>query len=222
MRTSRSLLRNNWSATNLTGRSFNIMMMSNTNQCGSSEHSVIQKEQNNELFNQLKSQILKFAILPIVSDNLNIIKNNIYRIYILKGKCKELKEKFENEGFYDLMHITEYYANVLMIASICIEKDEYVTTFDERFGTHGGIAGANIHVRRIILRPEYEVYKIIFNVKKGFNDTIINYIKKLIYDRNIVDVDDIRYELIRMGYYIEEDNTESDTKSERSNEDDME
>lgn len=218
---SRSLFGQNCVSRNLTGRREKpITVTGKINETSNTgEHSVILKEQNYTKFIHLKSQILKYAILPIILDRHTFLQKNIYVIYILKGKCKEMTEKFEEEGSFDLMHIAEYYANVLNIASICAEKQEYVETFDKRFGTRGGVAAGNIHVRRILMRPEFEIYKIIFNVKKSFDPIILKHIQRLVYHRNMMDVDDIREELINMGYFIDEyTETNSDTYSENGSE----
>lgn len=151
-------------------------------------------DMGSEATKQFKCLVMQHVILPIINEQYDCLIENIHNIYLLKNRIRELEEFYKDrentkftlteEQVNEELESICYYKNIINIASVAIEKYEYIDKINKKLGFQGGSAMFNVQIKRAILKPEYEIYKIIYSVKKGYNLKILEAIRSIIYNKS--------------------------------------
>jgi hypothetical protein len=148
---------------------------------------------NNKL-KKLKERILNNYLIPLVSKQWNVLKENIFFIDEIQNKIKYHSDIYRQDE-PDLVP----YSEMLKVFKVLIEKQKLLEEYDEK---HNGKRETNeimtmiFKTSMIKLLPEYEIYDSIFGKPKRennekYDEDIINSIKELLKE------DDITYRRIK-------------------------
>jgi hypothetical protein len=141
---------------------------------------------------RLKERILNNYLIPLVSKQWDVLKENIFFIDDIQNKIK----------YHTDIHKTDelvVYNDMLKVFKVLIEKQKLLENYDE---TMNGKRDSNeimtmvFKTSMIKLLPEYEIYDSIFGrpkreLNEKYDDDIINKIKELLKE------DDITYRKIK-------------------------
>jgi hypothetical protein len=141
---------------------------------------------------RLKERILNNYLIPLVSKQWDVLKENIFFIDDIQNKIK----------YHTDIHKTDelvVYNDMLKVFKVLIEKQKILENYDE---TMNGKRDSNeimtmvFKTSMIKLLPEYEIYDSIFGrpkreLNEKYDDDIINKIKELLKE------DDITYRKIK-------------------------
>lgn len=131
----------------------------------------------------LKINILNKLLIPLISNKWDILYENI----CLLDNIKEKINYYENRYIDDL---TIYKEIIKAIEVIYFEHKQLEKLEKQVYGTEN-VSTMYYKTSLIKLKPEYEIYNVIIgkpdkNKKEKYNDLIINDIKFLLKDNNIV------------------------------------
>jgi hypothetical protein len=177
--------RNNLTGINIYGNELNLM--------GKYSYNYTHTPSNNKL-KKLKERILNNYLIPLVSKQWNILKENIFFIDEIQHKIKYHIDIYKQDE-PDLIP----YSEMLKVFKILIEKQKLLEDYDEK---HNGKRESNEIMKMVFktsmirLLPEYEIYDSIFGKPKRelnekYDHDIIEQIKVLLKD------DDITYKKIK-------------------------
>jgi len=176
---------NNLTGINFYGNELNLM--------GKYSYNYVHTPSNNKL-KKLKERILNNYLIPLVSKQWNILKENIFFIDEIQHKIKYHIDIYKQDEV-DLIP----YSEMLKVFKVLIEKQKLLEDYDEK---HSGKRESNeimtmvFKTSMIKLLPEYEIYDSIFGKPKRelnekYDDAIINMIKELLKE------DDVTYKKIK-------------------------
>ena len=143
---------------------------------------------------KLKERILNNYLIPLVSKQWNVLKENIYFIDEIQNKIK-----YHNDIYKQDEPELVAYNEMLKVFKVLIEKQKILEDYDK---TMNGKRDSNeimtmvFKTSMIKLLPEYEIYNSIFGKPKRelnekYDDDIISKIKELLKE------DDITYKKIK-------------------------
>ena len=143
---------------------------------------------------KLKERILNNYLIPLVSKQWNVLKENIYFIDEIQNKIK-----YHNDIYKQDEPELVAYNEMLKVFKVLIEKQKMLEDYDK---TMNGKRDSNeimtmvFKTSMIKLLPEYEIYNSIFGKPKRelnekYDDDIISKIKELLKE------DDITYKKIK-------------------------
>jgi hypothetical protein len=141
---------------------------------------------------RLKDRILNNYLIPLVSKQWSVLKENIYFIDEIQNKIKYHTEIYKTDELVA-------YDDMLKVFKVLIEKQKLLEDYD---ATTNGNRDSNeimsmvFKTSMIKLLPEYEIYDSIFgkpkrDLNEKYDDDIINKIKELLKE------DDITYRKIK-------------------------
>jgi hypothetical protein len=181
-------MRNNFSGNNLSGinvygNQINLLGKYTYNYNHTSTNTKVKK---------LKQRILNNYLIPLVSKQWNILKENIYFIDEIQNKIKYQSDISKSDELVA-------YNDMLNVFKVLIEKQKILEDYDKN--TNGNrdpneIMSMVFKTTMIKLLPEYEIYDSIFGKPKRelnekYDDDVINTIKGLLKE------DDITYKKIK-------------------------
>lgn len=190
-------MRNNSSGNNLSGINFygndlNLLgkYSYNYNYNYSSTNSKIKK---------LKERILNNYLIPLVSKQWDVLKENIYFIDDIQNKIKYQSDINKSDELVP-------YNEMLKVFKVLIEKQKLLEDYDEKMNGNrdsNEIMTMVFKTSMIKLLPEYEIYDSIFGKPKRelnekYDDDVINKIKELLKE------DDITYKKIKEQVALDE------------------
>jgi hypothetical protein len=176
---------NNLSGVNVYGNNLNLLGKYSYNYNYSSTNIKIKK---------LKERILNNYLIPLVSKQWNVLKENIYFIDEIQNKIK-----YHNDIYKQDEPELVAYNEMLKVFKVLIEKQKILEDYDK---TMNGKRDSNeimtmvFKTSMIKLLPEYEIYNSIFGKPKRelnekYDNDIISKIKELLKE------DDITYKKIK-------------------------
>jgi hypothetical protein len=188
-------MRNNSSGNNLSGINFygnelNLLGKYSYNYNYSSTNSKIKK---------LKERILNNYLIPLVSKQWDVLKENIYFIDDIQNKIKYQSDINKSDELVP-------YNEMLKVFKVLIEKQKLLEDYDEKMNGNrdsNEIMTMVFKTSMIKLLPEYEIYDSIFGKPKRelnekYDDDVINKIKELLKE------DDITYKKIKEQVALDE------------------
>jgi hypothetical protein len=177
--------RNNLSGINFYGSDLNLLgkYSYNYNHNYTSTNTKIKK---------LKERILNNYLIPLVSKQWSVLKENIYFIDEIQNKIKYHSDIYKSDELVA-------YDEMLKVFKVLIEKQKLLEDYDENMNGKrdpNEIMTMVFKTSMIKLLPEYEIYNSIFGKPKRelnekYDDDIINKIKELLKE------DDITYKKIK-------------------------
>ena len=176
---------NNLSGVNVYGNNLNLLGKYSYNYNHTSTNIKIKK---------LKERILNNYLIPLVSKQWNVLKENIYFIDEIQNKIKYHCDIYKRDE-----HELTAYNEMLKVFKVLIEKHKILEDYDK---TMNGKRDSNeimtmvFKTTMIKLLPEYEIYNSIFGKPKQelnekYDVDIISKIKELLKE------DDITYKKIK-------------------------
>ena len=202
--------RNNLSGINFYGNEINLLGKYNYNY----NYNYTSK---NTKIKKLKERILNNYLIPLVSKQWNVLKENIYFIDEIQNNIKYHNDIHKSDELVA-------YDEMLKVFKVLIEKQKLLEDYDE---TKNGKRDSNeimtmvFKTSMIKLLPEYEIYNSIFGKPKRelnekYDDDIISKIKELLKE------DDITYRKIKeyvtkTGVVMEENENETNSGSTKRN-----
>lgn len=176
--------RNNLSGINFYGNELNLLGKYNYNYKYTSS--------SNLKIKRLKQRILNNYLIPLVSKQWDVLKENIYFIDDIQNKIKYYSDIYNSDELAG-------YNEMLRVFKVLIEKQKLLEDYDE---TMNGKRESNeimtmvFKTSMIKLLPEYEIYDTIFGrpkreLNEKYRDDIISKIKELLKD------DDVTYKKIK-------------------------
>jgi len=177
-------MRNNSSGNNLSGINFygnelNLLgkYSYNYNYNYSSKNTKIKK---------LKERILNNYLIPLVSKQWDVLKENIYFIDDIQNKIKYQSDINKSDELVP-------YNEMLKVFKVLIEKQKLLEDYDEKMNGNSDsneIMTMVFKTSMIKLLPEYEIYDSIFGKPKRelnekYDDDVINKIKELLKEYDI-------------------------------------
>jgi len=177
-------MRNNSSGNNLSGINFygnelNLLgkYSYNYNYNYSSKNTKIKK---------LKERILNNYLIPLVSKQWDVLKENIYFIDDIQNKIKYQSDINKSDELVP-------YNEMLKVFKVLIEKQKLLEDYDEKMNGNrdsNEIMTMVFKTSMIKLLPEYEIYDSIFGKPKRelnekYDDDVINKIKELLKEYDI-------------------------------------
>jgi len=158
---------------------------------------------------RLKDRILNNYLIPLVSKQWTVLKENIYFIDEIQNKIKYHTEIYKTDELVA-------YNDMLKVFKVLIEKQKLLEDYDA--STNGNRDSNEImtmvfKTSMIKLLPEYEIYDSIFgkpkrDLNEKYDDDIINKIKELLKE------DDITYRKIKEQVTVD---TDADVNTDAGN-----
>jgi len=158
---------------------------------------------------RLKDRILNNYLIPLVSKQWSVLKENIYFIDEIQNKIKYHTEIYKTDELVA-------YNDMLKVFKVLIEKQKLLEDYDA--STNGNRDSNEImtmvfKTSMIKLLPEYEIYDSIFgkpkrDLNEKYDDDIINKIKELLKE------DDITYRKIKEQVTVD---TDADVNTDAGN-----
>ena len=184
--------RNNLSGINFYGNELNLLGKYNYNYKYTSS--------SNLKIKRLKQRILNNYLIPLVSKQWDVLKENIYFIDDIQNKIKYYSDIYKSDELAG-------YNEMLKVFKVLIEKQKLLEDYDE---TMNGKRDSNEIMTMVFktsiikLLPEYEIYDSIFGrpkreLNEKYDDVVIKTIKDLLKE------DDITYKKIKE--YVTTQNT---------------
>jgi hypothetical protein len=141
---------------------------------------------------KLKERILNNYLIPLVSKQWTILKENIYFIDEIQNKIKYHTDIYKTDELVT-------YSDMLKVFKVLIEKQKLLEDYDQNINGNrdpNEIMTMVFKTSMIKLLPEYEIYDSIFGKPKRelnekYDDNIINKIRELLKE------DDITYRKIK-------------------------
>jgi len=141
---------------------------------------------------KLKERILNNYLIPLVSKQWDVLKENIYFIDEIQKKIQYYNDLYKTNELVA-------YNEMLNIFKVLIEKQKLLEDYDKNLSgkrDSNEIMSMVFKTSMIKLLPEYEIYDSIFGkpkreLKEKYDDDIINKIKELLKE------DDITYRKIK-------------------------
>jgi hypothetical protein len=200
-------MRNNFSGNNLTGINYYGNDLNLTGKY-SYNYSCNYTSTNSKV-KKLKERILNNYLIPLVSKQWSVLKENIYFIDEIQNKIK----------YHSDIHKTDElvaYNDMLKVFKVLIEKQKLLEDYDKNMNGNrdsNEIMSMVFKTSMIKLLPEYEIYDSIFGKPKRelnekYDHDIINTIKTLLKE------DDITYKKIKayvMQEFVANDDSVNDT-----------
>jgi hypothetical protein len=146
----------------------------------------------NSKIKKLKERILNNYLIPLVSKQWNVLKENIYFIDEIQHKIKYYSDIYKTDQLVA-------YNDMLNIFKVLIEKQKLLEDYDKNMNGNrdsNEIMTMVFKTSMIKLLPEYEIYDSIFGKPKRelsekYDDNVIKTIKELLKE------DDITYRKIK-------------------------
>jgi hypothetical protein len=134
----------------------------------------------------LKTNIMNVALIPILSQNFNFVRDNRFQLTSQKNKIKKLQKKYPQQ---DLL----FFENIIRLAESTIDNYEELLNLESAFYGTKKEVGTMIHRTKMIkLKPEYELYNMILGKpKNGYDNDLLLLIS------NLMEVSQINYEKIK-------------------------
>lgn len=134
----------------------------------------------------LKTNIMNVALIPILSQNFNFVRDNRFQLTLQKNKIKKLQKKYPQE---DLV----FFEHIIRVAESTIDNYEELLNLENTFYGAKKEVGTMIHRTKMIkLKPEYELYNMILGKPKNkYNNDLLLLIS------NLMKVSQINYEKIK-------------------------
>jgi len=197
----------NISGNNLTGTNF---YGNNLNLSGKYSYNYNYNDSSTNLkIKRLKDRILNNYLIPLVSKQWTVLKENIYFIDEIQNKIKYHTEIYKTDELVA-------YNDMLKVFKVLIEKQKLLEDYDA--STNGNRDSNEImtmvfKTSMIKLLPEYEIYDSIFgkpkrDLNEKYDDDIINKIKELLKE------DDITYRKIKEQVTVD---TDADVNTDAGN-----
>jgi hypothetical protein len=154
---------------------------------------------------KLKERILNNYLIPLVSKQWTVLKENIYFIDEIQNKIKYHTEIYKTDELVA-------YNDMLKVFKVLIEKQKLLEDYDKNMNGDrdpNEIMTMVFKTSMIKLLPEYEIYDSIFgkpkrDLNEKYDEEIINTIQELLKE------DDITYTKIK-DYITQATNNDTDT-----------
>ena len=154
---------------------------------------------------KLKERILNNDLIPLVSKQWTVLKENIYFIDEIQNKIKYHTEIYKTDELV-------VYNDMLKVFKVLIEKQKLLEDYDKNMNGDrdpNEIMTMVFKTSMIKLLPEYEIYDSIFgkpkrDLNEKYDEEIINTIQELLKE------DDITYTKIK-DYITQATNNDTDT-----------
>lgn len=163
-------------------------MMGISNQIFSSSLKGLQLNQGEtpQEIKSLKTNIMNVALIPILSQNFNFVRDNRFQLTAQKNKIKKLQKKYPQE---DLL----FFENIIRVAESTIDNYEELLNLENTFYGAKKEVGTMIHRTKMIkLKPEYELYNMILGKPENGYDKDL-----LLFICDLMKVSQINYDKIK-------------------------
>lgn len=145
-------------------------------------------------FNDFKTMIFDYVAIPLLQNEEDFLKDNIYMITIIKNRLNEITTSFPEEDF-------TFYKHIVDLISMAFEKTELLDKYEKLMNSTGGVATLGLQVKRVFLRTEFEIYNIIFgrpNVRQGesYDSGRIDLIYNLLHTDKLIRIEDFKERLL--------------------------
>jgi hypothetical protein len=137
-----------------------------------------------EDINKLKTKIINNIILPLLSKQWDVLKENLYCLDSLK---KKLDYYYKTHKIYDLF----LYKELLLAFEVIISEHTELEELEKKiYGSKTDLTTMVFKTTMIKLKPEYEIYGIIYgkpdkNLNQKYNEYIIRDIELLLRNDSI-------------------------------------
>lgn len=145
-------------------------------------------------FNDFKTMIFDYVAIPLLQNEEDFLKDNIYMITIIKNRLNDITTSFPEEDF-------TFYKHIVDLISMAFEKTELLDKYEKLLNSTGGVATLGLQVKRVFLRTEFEIYNIIFgrpNVRQGetYDSDRIDLIYNLLHTDKLIRIEDFKERLL--------------------------
>lgn len=141
---------------------------------------------------QFKTLLFDSIVIPLLKNNDDYLKENIYIITLIKSKMKELIDQYSD---LDL----SFYQHIVDLITLTFQKSELAMKYDEYLNPKSGTATLGAEIKRIFLKAEFELYNIIFGKDDIYVKHRIKALKHILYKKKYIKLEDIKRELKYMN-----------------------
>lgn len=142
--------------------------------------------------------IFDTIIIPLLKDEDIFLKKNAFIISLIKQNFDTIS-KVHGKNI-DL----SFYTNIIDLVSLTFDKFELAMKYDDLFNPKDGTATLGLQVKRVLMKSEYEIYNVLFGkprISQRYSKKIIKAIKEIIYEKKILTLENIKFELRKKRIY---------------------